>query len=48
MYAVTNRSYNERGSRTSYVRSSIPNCNYLHGVIFQQTAIFISEQIGGQ
>jgi len=26
MYARTNRCYNERGSRTNYVRSSIPHC----------------------
>jgi hypothetical protein len=26
MYASTNRCYNERGSRTIYVRSSIPHC----------------------
>jgi len=26
MYVRTNRSYNERGSRTNYVRSSIPPC----------------------
>ena len=29
MYARTNRCYNERGSRTSYVRSSIPHCIYV-------------------
>ena len=29
MYARTNRCYNERGSRTSYVRSSIPYCMLL-------------------
>jgi hypothetical protein len=26
MYARTNRYYNERGSRTNYVRSRIPHC----------------------
>jgi hypothetical protein len=26
IYARTNRCYNERGSRTKYVRSSIPHC----------------------
>jgi hypothetical protein len=26
MYARTNRCYNERGSRTSYVRYSVPHC----------------------
>ena len=26
MYARTNKCYNERGSRTNYVRSSIPHC----------------------
>ena len=26
LYARTNKRYNERGSRTNYVRSSIPNC----------------------
>ena len=26
MYARTNRCYNERGSRTNYVRSTIPQC----------------------
>ena len=29
MYARTNRCYIERGSRTNYVRSSIPHCIYL-------------------
>ena len=29
MYARTNRCYNERGSRTNYVRSSIPHCTLL-------------------
>jgi hypothetical protein len=27
MYARTNRCYNERGSRSNYVRSSIPHCS---------------------
>jgi hypothetical protein len=26
MYVITNRCYNERGSRINYVRSGIPNC----------------------
>jgi hypothetical protein len=26
MYARTNRCYNEQGSRTNYIRSSIPHC----------------------
>jgi hypothetical protein len=29
MYARTNRCYNERGSRTNYVRSSVPHCTFL-------------------
>ena len=29
MYARTTRCYNERGSRTKYVRSSIPHCIYI-------------------
>jgi hypothetical protein len=29
MYARTYRCYNERGSRTNYVRSSIPYCVYV-------------------
>ena len=28
LYAKTNRCYNERGSRTNYVRPSIPHCIY--------------------
>jgi len=29
MYARMNRCYNKRGSRTNYVRSSIPHCTFL-------------------
>jgi len=29
MYARTSRCYNERGSRTNYVRFSIPHCTLL-------------------
>jgi hypothetical protein len=29
MYARTNRRYNERGSRTNYIRSSIPHCTLM-------------------
>ena len=30
MYARTNKCYNERGSRTNYVRSGIPHCRYMN------------------
>jgi hypothetical protein len=36
MYARTNRCYNELGSRTNYVRSSIPHCIFLR--ILEDTA----------
>ena len=30
IYARTNRCYNERGSRTNYVRSSVRHCLYIY------------------
>jgi hypothetical protein len=32
MYARTDRCYSERGSRTNYVRSSIPHCTYKRNI----------------
>ena len=34
MYTRTNRCYNGRGSRTNYVRSSIPHCVYIYIFFF--------------
>jgi len=32
MYARTDRCYNEGGSRTNHVRSSIPHCTYKRNI----------------
>ena len=39
MYAKTNRCYNERGSRTIYVRSSIPHCIGVIDMIFYENSL---------
>jgi hypothetical protein len=40
MYTRTNRCYNERGSRTNYVRSGIPHCIYIARP-FPQSALLL-------
>jgi hypothetical protein len=53
MFARTNRSYNERGSSTNYVRSSIPHCisvllftrGYLRTVLINSHHIGIGQQV---
>jgi len=44
MYARTNRCYNERGSRTNYVRSSISHCIYITDTL-SQTLEMIRQEI---
>jgi len=36
MYARKNRCYKERGSRTNYVRSSVPYCIYISDILSQK------------
>jgi len=40
MYARTKRCYNERGSRTNYVRSSIPHCILNFPLVIREVKVF--------